>query len=75
MTWGHIAGMLAELPRVTTSRRYDNYLLGMIEAGSADMLVTRGKADLLVLERHAGTRILTARQFLDMTGHSPRAES
>ncbi len=43
---------------------YDNYLLAMAAAGAADYLVTGDKRDLLALERHGGTRIVTVRTFV-----------
>jgi len=60
-----LAIMLEALPRVTASPDpHDNYLLAMAEAGSADFLVTGDKQDLLVLDIHHGTRIMTVRAFL-----------
>lgn len=57
---------VADLPNVTACADLnDNYLLAMVEAGSADILVTGDKADLLAMGRHAGARIVTVRQFLD----------
>ncbi len=38
----------------------DDFLLALCEAGEADWLATGDKADLLALERHGGTRIVTA---------------
>ena len=49
----------------------DNYLLAMAVAGSADFLVTGDKRDLLGLGTHAGTRIISARAFLDLHGKPP----
>ena len=46
----------------------DSYLLAMAVAGSADFLVTGDKRDLLGLETHAGTRIISARAFLALHG-------
>jgi uncharacterized protein len=43
----------------------DDYLLGICEAGAADILVTGDKSGLLVLETHGRTQIITARAFLD----------
>jgi hypothetical protein len=48
----------------------DNYLLAMAMAmamamaGEADYLVTGDKSDLLVLERHRGTRLVTVQQMV-----------
>lgn len=64
-----VATVLDGLPEVDVSRDpWDNYLLGIVEAGEANVLVTGDKADLLSLERHAGSRIVTVRQFLDLIG-------
>lgn len=38
----------------------DDFLLALCEAGAADWLATGDKADLLALERHGKTRIVTA---------------
>ena len=46
----------------------DNYLLAIAMAGSADFLVTGDKRDLLGLGTHAGTRIISAHDFLDLHG-------
>lgn len=45
---------------------YDNFLLAMAQASRADALVTGDKRDLLSLSRHLGTRILTAREALNL---------
>jgi hypothetical protein len=47
---------------------YDNFLLGMAQASRAELLVTGDKRDLLALASHSGTRILTARQALEVIG-------
>ena len=57
----NLAVMLERLPTVDP---YDNYLLAMAAAGDADYLVTGDKRDLLALERHGGTRIVTVRTFV-----------
>ncbi len=44
----------------------DDFLLAMAEVGKADYLVTGDKSGLLVLVRHAGARIVSARQFLEL---------
>jgi len=41
----------------------DDFLLALSEAGKADYLVTGDKSGLLALERHRGTRIVSARSF------------
>jgi predicted nucleic acid-binding protein len=69
-----VATALDRLPVVTVCRDpWDNYLLATIEAGAANTLVTGDKADLLSLERHAGARIVTVRQFFELTGTTPQA--
>jgi len=69
-----VAIVLDDLPAVTVCRDpWDNYLLSTVEAGAAAMLVTGDKADLLILERHAGARIVTVRQFLELTGKASQA--
>jgi putative PIN family toxin of toxin-antitoxin system len=71
-----VATVLDDLPVVTVCRDpWDNYLLATIEAGAANMLVTGDKADLLSLERHAGARIVTVRQFLELTGKAPQTNN
>ncbi len=45
---------------------YDNFLLAMAQASRADALGTGDKRDLLSLGRHLGTRILTAREALNL---------
>jgi uncharacterized protein len=44
----------------------DDFLLALAEAGNADFLVTGDKADLLVLKRHVGTRIVSVAQFIKL---------
>jgi predicted nucleic acid-binding protein len=61
----NLAVMLERLPVVEVSPDpYDNYLLAMAAAGAADYLVTGDKRDLLALERHGGTRIVTVRTLV-----------
>jgi putative PIN family toxin of toxin-antitoxin system len=45
---------------------YDNFLLAMAQASRADALVTGDKRGLLSLGRHLGTRIVTAREALNL---------
>jgi len=60
-----LAEVLSRLPRVDSSRDpRDNFLLAMAEASGADYLVTGDKRDVLVLEMHNRTRIVTTRQLL-----------
>lgn len=44
----------------------DDYLLAVAEAADADFLVTGDKGGLLQLERHGRTRIVTARNLLEL---------
>ena len=60
-----VAIVVDKLPTIDVSKDPDdNYLLAIATAGSADFLLTGDKRDLLALERHGGTRILTVRAFL-----------
>ncbi len=43
---------------------WDNYLLGLVETGEANFLVTGDKADLLIMRRHKSAEIITARTLL-----------
>lgn len=57
-----LAAMFDTLPAVKRSRDpTDDYLLALCEAAEADYLVTGDKSDLLSLERHLGTRIVSAK--------------
>ncbi len=59
-----LAEIIGTLPRVERSPDpTDDFLLGLSEAGRADYLVTGDKSGLLVLKRHMGTRIVSARDF------------
>jgi putative PIN family toxin of toxin-antitoxin system len=42
----------------------DNYLLAMAMAGKAEYLVTGDKSDLLALERHQRTRLVTVQEMV-----------
>lgn len=67
-----LALILDRLPTVTVSPDPDdNYLLAIAAAGSADFLLTGDKRDLLALEKHGSTRILTVRAFLSSQGLLP----
>jgi putative PIN family toxin of toxin-antitoxin system len=60
-----LAEVLRRLPQIDRSRDpADNYLLAMVEAVEAEYLVTGDKRDLLALESHGPTRIVTARELL-----------
>ncbi|QJR06218.1 putative toxin-antitoxin system toxin component, PIN family (plasmid) [Sphingobium yanoikuyae] len=70
-----VAVMVTDLPRVMAcADPYDNFLLAMIIAGSADHLVTGDKRDLLSMVRYEGARIIAVRDFLAMFGQLPRDE-
>ncbi len=45
---------------------HDDYLFAMAHTGKVDYLVTGDKADVLALLRHGKTRIITARQLIDI---------
>ena len=67
-----LAVLVDRLPTVTASPDPDdNYLLALSQAGGADVLLTGDKRDLLALERHGPTRILTVRVFLSSQGLLP----
>lgn len=67
-----IAIVVKKLPVVTVSPDpYDNDLLAMAAAGSADFLVTGDKRDLLALKLYEGTRIITVRDFLILQRRLP----
>jgi uncharacterized protein len=67
-----IAVVVKNLPVVTVSPDpFDNYLLAMAAAGSADFLVTGDKRDLLALKLYEGTKIITVRDFLVLQRRLP----
>ena len=67
-----IAVVVQNLPSIAVcADPFDNYLLAIAVAGAADFLVTGDKRDLLRLKLHEGTRIITVRDFLTMTGRLP----
>lgn len=45
---------------------HDDFLLAMAQASDADYLVTGDKADVLALERHGKTQIVTARRMVEL---------
>jgi uncharacterized protein len=53
------------LPKPICRDPDDDRVLATAVAGQTDVIVT-GDQDLLVLRRHAGTRILSPRQFLEL---------
>ena len=63
------AEVLSKLPPTDRSRDPgDNFLLAMAEASGAEYLVTGDKRDLLVLNTHGRTKIVSARQLLAVLG-------
>lgn len=63
------AAMLTKLPSVDVcADPFDNYLLAMAAAGSANFLVTGDKRDLVGLGLYEGTKIVSVRDFLTVTG-------
>jgi putative PIN family toxin of toxin-antitoxin system len=67
-----IAVVVQNLPSIAVcADPFDNYLLAIAIAGAADFLVTGDKRDLLRLKLHEGTKIITVRDFLTMTGRLP----
>ncbi|WP_239807311.1 putative toxin-antitoxin system toxin component, PIN family [Croceicoccus hydrothermalis] len=66
---GLVADMPTALPHVRRSPDpRDDFLLGLCDAGRADWLVTGNKDDLLALERHGSSRIVTAATLADQLG-------
>ena len=64
-----LAELAGPLPKVDVcADPADNFLRAMSEAGKADYLVTGDGRDLLNLERHGSTRIVTARQAVAILG-------
>ena len=62
-----LAVMCASLPEVRRSPDpADDYLLALCEATLADYLVTGDKGHLLALDRHHGTRIVSARTLVNL---------
>jgi putative PIN family toxin of toxin-antitoxin system len=67
-----IAVVLKNFPTVSVCQDpFDDYLLAMAVAGSADFLVTGDKRDLLGLKHHEGTKIVTVRDFLTLHRRLP----
>ena len=67
-----IATVIDRLPVVIVSPDPDdNELLAIAQAGAADFLVTGDKRDLLAIARHAGTRIMSVRDFLALHRRLP----
>ena len=62
-----VAEEVGPLPKVERSPDpSDDFLLAMAEAGGADYLVTGDHSGLLTLVRHAGTRIVSVREFAEL---------
>lgn len=61
--------VMPPLPEVLVSPDpYDNYLLAMASAGTADYLVSGDKRDVLSLKKYEGTKIVTVSHFLNLYG-------
>jgi putative PIN family toxin of toxin-antitoxin system len=59
--------LVKQLPKVDVADDPgDNYLLAMAVAGEAEYLVTGDKSDLLALERHRGTQLVTVQEMVSM---------
>lgn len=64
-----LAMMVDSLPTVRGSPDPDDdYLLALCQASGADYLVTGDKSHLLALERHEGTRIVSAKTLAELLG-------
>ena len=62
-----MAVVVETLPPVDVSPDpYDNYLLAIASGGEADYLVTGDKPHLLALGCHAGTKIVSVRDFITL---------
>lgn len=58
--------LVGKLPNIRRSEdAFDDFLLGIAEAGAADFLVTGDKPGLLALKSHGRTKIVAARAFID----------
>ena len=67
-----IAVSVKNLPTITAAPDpYDDYLLAIAAAGSADFLITGDKRDLLALRLYEGTKIITVRDFLMLQRRLP----
>lgn len=70
-----VATVVTGLPTVTAcADPNDNFLLATASAGAANILVTGDKADLLIMQRFDGTRIVTVREFLTALKVLPRPD-
>ena len=70
-----LAVLTGRLPQIDISPDpADNFLLAMAVAGKADLLVTGDGQHLLSLERHANTRIVTAREAAKALGCAVRLD-
>jgi hypothetical protein len=68
-----LALLLHKLPVVDASKDPDdNFLLSMVQAGKADVIVSGDKRDLLSLKVFQRTRIITVRQFLTELGDNKK---
>lgn len=61
------ATLVVKLPTVDVSPDpFDNYLLAMAQAGTANLLISGDKRDLLALATHHGTRIVTVSAAIEL---------
>jgi putative PIN family toxin of toxin-antitoxin system len=64
-----LAAVVPKLPKVSVCRDPDdNFFLAMAQGGRADYLVTGDRQDLLPLQRHGHTRIVSVRRMLTILG-------
>jgi putative PIN family toxin of toxin-antitoxin system len=61
-----LAVLIEPLPASVSRDPYDNFLLGLAEAGQAQLLVTGDKRDVLSLNTYKGIRIVTAQAAIDV---------
>lgn len=64
-----LAILIETLPKLDISPDpYDNYLLAIAQESAAHYLISGDKRDVLALGRHAGTKIVSVREFLSIIG-------
>ncbi|WP_297485412.1 putative toxin-antitoxin system toxin component, PIN family [Ferrovum sp.] len=62
-----LALVIEDPPILSVSRDpHDDYLFGLAQASEANYLVTGDKADVLVIGRRGKTRVISARQFVEI---------
>jgi putative PIN family toxin of toxin-antitoxin system len=71
-----LAVMCSSLPTVNRSPDpNDDYLLALCQATHADYLITGDKSHLLALDRHEGTRIVSARAMVTLLDKKSPAQN